>query len=272
MPWGAEKRQAWSPGLQPRVSGWRSEGRAPFSESQPVHSSPESQHWLEEGGQPTCLRPRPFTWSGPAVPHRAWQAMPVYGPATLGTPHSAPALLWTCGQSPVGRRGPAMGQAGPQAPRTFEPLSTPASSRRECWPRRCRGPLPSRLLAPLLSSVPLALRSLTQGQPSPWREGASPFIGSLSYARCFLHLGPLISPQPCKVAMGTCPPGPRGQEGPPEPGFKPRPLSPKTTYAWAATCSVLEGGAEVGEGPQLPESGSLAHRPRPDPTWPSSGG
>ena len=80
-----------------------------------------------------------------------------------------------------------MGQAGPQAPRTLEPLSAPASSRRECWPRRCRGPLPSRLPAPLLSSVPLALRSPTQGQPSPWREGEPPFVGCLLYARCFLH-------------------------------------------------------------------------------------
>ena len=101
---------------------------------------------------------------------------------------------------------------------------------------------------------------------------APPFIGCLLYASCFLPLGPLISPQPCEVAVSTCPPGPRGQEGPPEQGFKPRSLSPKTTYTLAATCSVLEGGAEVGEGPQLPGNRSLAHRPRPVPTWPSSGG
>lgn len=160
-----------------------------------------------------------------------------------------------------------MGQAGPQAPGTFEPLSAPASSRRQCWPRRRRRPLPSGLLAPLLSSVPLALRSLTQGQPSPWRE-----VGSLLCARGFLHLGPLIPPQPCKVATSTCPPGPRGQEGPPEQGFAPRSLSPKTAHTLAVTCSGLEGGAEVAEGPQLPGDGSLAHRPSPVPTWPGSGG
>lgn len=46
-----------------------------------------------------------------------------------------------------------------------------------------------------------------------------------------MHFGPLISPQPCEVALGICPtpPGHRSQEGPLERGFQPGPLSPQAS-------------------------------------------
>ena len=88
-------------------------------QAQPVHSSPGSQHRLEEG-LPICLRPRPVTWSCFPVPCRARQARPAYAPPpTLGTPHSDLALPWTCGWSPVGGRGPAKGQANAQGSRSL---------------------------------------------------------------------------------------------------------------------------------------------------------
>ena len=87
--------------------------------------------------------------------------------------------------------------------------------------------LPSQAAGLAALVVPQAPRSLTRGLSSPWW---------LLCARLFLHLGPLISPQPCEVAIGTCRPGRCSQEGPPEQGFQPGPLSPRPCWQSPAQC------------------------------------
>lgn len=103
---------------------------------------------------------------------------------------------------------------------------------------------------------------------------------SLLYAGPCLHLGPLISHQPCEVsvsitlteeeteALGGQAPSRPSQSGTdtPECGLKTGSVSEGRTVV--ATFSVLKEGAEVGESRQLlPENWSLGPRARPTPAW-----
>ena len=113
-------------------------------------------------------------------------------------------------QPPLGGSAGLKGAIGPSLP--------------GCWPCHSRGSP-----GPQITDL---------GLPSPW---------CVLCARLFLHLGPLISPQPCEVAFGTCPPRASQSEKATRARIPAR-VSVSPGHAVAVTCSVLEGQAEVGEG------------------------